>query len=289
MKRKRLKISMYVLAIILIAWIIFAQSCMKFRVSDSKAKEQFAAANVILYTETILSNGFNLHYAKTGNDTFPTLFFVHGSPGSWDAFSVYMKDKDLLAKFRMVSVDRPGFGYSQFGDAKNLANQSAIISLLPAHITNGKPVYVIGHSLGGPMAVKLVADNPGIFSGMILLAASVDPAEEAPEKWRGFLYNSPLQYLLPGAFRPSNTEIWHLKKDLPLLTRQFAAVTCDVWIVHGDKDKFVPVGNAEYAKKMLVNAKSVQTKILKNAPHFIPWDPWYKFIKEILVSLPQAK
>lgn len=280
---------MYVLAIILIAWIVFAQSCMKFRVSDSKAKEQFAAANVTLHTETILSTGFNLHYAKTGNDTFPTLFFVHGSPGSWDAFSVYMKDKDLLAKFRMVSVDRPGFGYSQFGNAKNLGDQSAIISPLLAHINNGKPVYIIGHSLGGPMAVKLVADNPGTFRGMILLAASVDPAEEAPEKWRGFLYNSPFQYLLPGAFRPSNTEIWHLKKDLPLLTKQFAAVICDVWIVHGDKDKFVPVGNVEYAKKMLVNAKSVQTKILKNAPHFIPWDPWYKFIKEILVSLPLTK
>jgi pimeloyl-ACP methyl ester carboxylesterase len=286
MKRNRFRKSMYIIAIILIAWIIFAQSCMKFRISDSKAKEQFAAENVTLYTETIVSNKFKLHFAKTGNDTLPTLFFVHGSPGSWDAFSVYMKDKDLLARYRMISVDRPGFGYSQFGDAKNLSAQSAIISPLLTYIKNGKPIYIIGHSLGGPMAVKLVADNPGIFKGMILLAASVDPAEEAPEKWRGFLYNSPFQYLLPGAFRPSNTEIWHLKKDLAPLSKQFASITCNVWIVHGDKDKFVPVGNADYAKKMLVNAKSVQVKILKDAPHFIPWNPWYKFIKEILVDLP---
>ena len=139
--------------------------------------------------------------------------------------------------------------------------------------------------MGGPLAVKLVADNPGTFTTMLLLAASVDPAEEPKEKWRGFLYKTPFQYLLPGAFGPSNNEIWMAKKELVPLAAQFASITCNVWIVHGDADKFVPVGNAHYAKKMLVNALSVQTKILPGAPHFIPWAPWYKYIKEILLNL----
>jgi pimeloyl-ACP methyl ester carboxylesterase len=276
---------MWISSSILVLWVIVAQSCMRFRISDSKAKKQFEEMGVNLYIETFKVNGFNLHFAKTGNDTLPTLFFVHGSPGSWDAFSVYMQDKDLLAKYRMVSIDRPGFGYSQFGDAKNLAEQSLIISPLLKHIANGKSIHIIGHSLGGPMAVKLVADNPGIFSTMILLAGSVDPAEEPKEKWRGILYNTPLQYLMPGAFRPSNNEIWMAKKELVPLANQFASITCNVWIVHGDADKFVPVGNAAYAKKLLVNAASVQTKILAGAPHFIPWEPWYKYIKEILLDL----
>jgi pimeloyl-ACP methyl ester carboxylesterase len=92
------------------------------------------------------------------------------------------------------------------------------------------------------------------------------------------LFSTPFQYLLPGAFRQSNNEIWMAKKELDSLAKQFASITCDVWIVHGDADTFVPVGNAAYAKKMLVNAKSVQTKILSGAPHFIPWAPWYTFI-----------
>ncbi len=276
---------MFIVLFFLAGWIIFAQSCMKFRISDSKAKEKFAKEAVLLYTETINTNGYNLHFAKTGNDTFPTLFFVHGSPGSWDAFSEYMKDKDLLAKYRMISIDRPGFGYSEFGNAKNLVEQSAIISPLLVYINNKKPIYIVGHSLGGPLAIKLVADNPTIFSGIVLLAASVDPAEEPKEKWRGLFYNSSLQYLLPGAFRPSNKELWDFKKDIIPLSKQFADITCDVWIIHGDKDKFVPVANAAYAKKMLVNAKSVQTKILLGAPHFIPWEPWYKDVKEVLMKL----
>lgn len=274
-----------IIGAILVLWLILAQSCMKFRISDSEAKQKFAANNVQLFTETIEVDGFNIHYAKTGNDTFPTLFFVHGSPGSWDAFSIYLRDKNLLSKYRMISVDRPGFGYSEFGNAKNLDEQSKLISPLLKILNNKKPIYAVGHSLGGPMAVKLDADNPGVFSGMVLLAASVDPAAENPEKWRPVLYKTPLKYFIPGAFRPSNEELWYLKKDLKDLAADFSKVTCPVWIIHGDKDKFVPVSNVDYAKKMLLNAKSVEIKILKDASHFIPWEPWYKDVKNVLMRL----
>jgi pimeloyl-ACP methyl ester carboxylesterase len=90
---------------------------------------------------------------------------------------------------------------------------------------------------------------------------------------------------LPGAFRPSNEEIWYLKKDLPPLANQFASIKSDVWIVHGDKDNFVPVGNAIYAQKMFLNASNVHLTILKGAPHFIPWKPWYKDVKAILLKI----
>ncbi|MDI9366628.1 MAG: alpha/beta hydrolase [Flavobacterium sp.] len=279
------KKSMISIAIILVVWVIFAQSCMKMRISDSKAQAEFKAANVPLQLQTVTNKGFQLHYAQTGNDTLPTLFFVHGSPGSWDAFKTYLQDTDLLKQFRMVSIDRPGFGYSEFGSAKNLQQQSNIISPLLQQLNNGHAIYVVGHSLGGPLAVKLVADNPNTFAGMVLLSAAVDPALEPKEKWRGFLLHSSLQIMLPGAFKPSNEELWYLKTDLVPLANQFASITCAVWIVHGDKDSFVPVGNVAYATKKLVNAKFVKTTILHNAPHFIPWAPWYKNVKKILLSI----
>lgn len=99
------------------------------------------------------------------------------------------------------------------------------------------------------------------------------------------MHNSPLKYFLPGAFKPSNDELWFFKKDVHQMAAALAAVQCDVYIVHGDKDKFVPVGNAAFAKRMLVNARSVSTTILKGAPHFIPWEPWYKDVKAVLLQL----
>jgi len=269
---------------LLVIWLVFAQCAMKFRIADSKAKENFSKEGVTLFTETIDANGSKLHYAKTGNDTLPTLFFVHGSPGSWMKFGKYLHDKDLLKKYRMISVDRPGFGYSEFGHVRNLQQQSTIISVLLKKLQNGKPVYAIGRSYGGPMITKLAVDNPGMFSGLVLIAAALDPAAEKPEKWRPVLYKTPLKYFVPGAWRPSNQELWYLKKELKGLDSCLGEITCSVHILHGDKDGLVPVSNAAFIQKKLVNAKSVSVTIIPGANHFVS-DNHYELVKAVLMQL----
>ena len=285
MKRKffrRLLIGFLLLITIL---LVVAQFIMKYRIPDSKAKEQFLKEGVILNTGSIKVDGFEIHYAKTGNDTLPTLFFVHGSPDGWITYKNFMQDKDLLTKYRMISIDRPGFGYSQFGDAKNLEDQSKLISPLVRSIQNGKPVYAVGHSYGGPVIVKLQVDDPNLFDGLVLLAGSVDPKEEKPEKWRYIMKIPPLKYFLPGAFRPSNTELIYLKEDLKELDKEWEKITCPVWILHGDKDSYVPIANVDYAKKKLTKARSVEVKILPGADHFIQRER-YGEVKDVLMKLP---
>ncbi len=283
MKRFFMK-SMLVFGIILIAWILFAQSCMTFRKADSEMKKEFEQKGVVLKTSTEKIDGRNIHYAQTGADSLPTIVFIHGTPGSWNAFSIYLEDKELLQKYRMISVDRPGFGYSDFGKAENLQRQSELMSPLLHKLDNGKPIYLVGHSLGGPMIILLAADNPGFFAGLVLISGSVDPAVEKPEKWRPLLFNTPLNLLVPGAFRPSNVELWYLKKDLVKLEQAYARINCPVYFIHGDKDTWVPPGNVSYAKKLLVNAKSIEELMLPGGNHFIPWTK-YKEIKEVLLRL----
>ena len=285
MKRKLSKRLLIGFLILITVWLIVAQFTMKYRISDKKAKEEFLKEGIVLDTGFIKIDDFNIHYARTGGDTLPTLFFVHGSPDGWIRYKDFMKDKDLLNKFRMVSVDRPGFGYSQFGDAKNLKEQSKLISEAARSIKNNKPVYAIGHSYGGPVIVQLQVDNTDLFDGLVLLAASADPKEEKPEKWRHIMKIPPLNYLLPGAFRPSNEELVYLKNDLKELDKEWEKITCPVWILHGDKDSYVPVVNADYAKKKLTKARSVEVNILKGADHFIPKER-YEDVKEVLMRLP---
>jgi len=156
---------------------------MKFREPDDKAKKEFEGLGIVLTTRSIHVKDFDLHFVQVGNDTMPTLFFVHGSPGSWNVFIQYLQDKDLLQRYRMISVDRPGFGYSEFNNVKNLDGQSEIIGGLLRSIQNGKPIFLIGHSLGGALIVKLHIDNPGVVSGLIILAGSLDPNAEKSESW----------------------------------------------------------------------------------------------------------
>lgn len=270
--------------IFLVLWLIMAQSCLKFRTSDTKALKEFDSAKVALTIRTMKAKHRNLHYVMTGNDTLPTIVFVHGSPGSWDAFKEYLKDKDLLKKYRMVSIDRPGFGYSDFGKAVNLQEESNIISLLFSELNNNKPLYLVGHSLGGPMIVQLAADNPNKIAGLVILSGAIDVKLEQPEKWRHVIMQFPLKYLIPGSLRPSNKELWYLKTDLIKLEPRFKEITCPVYILHGDKDPLVDYGNLAFGAKAFINSSKIDTITIQGANHFIPWQH-YDIIKKVLLGL----
>ncbi len=265
-------------------WLIMAQSCMRFRTSDSDATKVFNTAGVPLTIKVLKVGKHDLHFVMTGNDTLPTIVFVHGSPGSWDAFEDYLKDKDLLRKYRMISIDRPGFGYSNFGKALNLQDESTVISALFPYIKNKKPVYLVGHSLGGPMIVQLAADNPNSVDALVILAGAIDVSLEKSEHWRRTLKSFPLRYMIPGALRPSNDELWYLKTDLIKLKPRFTEIRCPVYILHGDKDPLVDYGNLAFGAKVFTNAAKVDTLTIQGANHFIPW-MHYETIKKVLLNL----
>ncbi len=279
-----MKRSFMIIGIILLLWLLMAQSCMKMRISDKKAKQQFNQAGLVLQTPVMKINGFPLHYAQTGSDTMPTLLFVHGSPGSWDAFKAYLKNKELLQHYRIISVDRPGFGYSDFGNAMSLAAQATILTAWMDSINNNKPMIIIGHSLGSPLAIKLAAARPQYTKTLVLLAGSQDPSLEKPEKWRPVLFKTPLNLLIPGALRPSNEELWYLKKDLVEMKPDYEKISCPVYILHGKKDMLVPYSNVAYTQTMLTKTDSVFITSFEKENHFIVWTR-EKEIVELLLKL----
>ena len=274
----------WVFLIFITCWIILAQSCMKFRITDNTAQAEFAQKGLHISFHYVKAGSVEIHYAKTGADTLPTLFFVHGSPGSWDAFKIYMMDTALIHHFRIISVDRPGFGYSDFGEARHLEEQAVMINNVILKENNQKPVHLIGHSIGGPVIVQMAQDHPGEFASLTLLAGSISPKDEPKEYWRYLFMYTPLRLLMPGAFKPSNNEIMYFKKDLYGIDTGYAVLQLPVTFIHGDADKFVPVKNVDYGKKKLVNDPGVKVIIIPGASHFIPWQH-FDIIKSHLLTL----
>lgn len=272
------------LLIFITVWIIFAQSCMKFRIEDSNARIEFEQKGLHINFQDLKVEGISLHYAKTGPDTLPTLFFIHGSPGSWDAFKGYMMDTSLLNHFRIISVDRPGFGYSNFGSAYHLEDQARVINKVIEKENNQKPVHLVGHSIGGPVIVQLAQDHPDEFASLTILAGSISPKDEPKEYWRYLFTYSPLGFLMPGAFKPSNNEIVYFKKDLYRIDAGYAVLNMPITFIHGDKDKFVTVKNVDYGKKKLLHNSNIKIIIIPGAGHFIPWEH-YDLIKAHLLTL----
>ncbi|MGB4845590.1 MAG: alpha/beta hydrolase [Ferruginibacter sp.] len=287
MSRKTKKRLKWGVLIFLSGWVIFAQSCMKFRITDSQAKTEFAKKGIDIqfYTETV--DGSSLHYTKTGVDTLPSLFFVHGSPGSWDAFKMYMMDSALLQHFRIISIDRPGFGYSDFGNARHLSDQAIMLNKIIEKENNNKPVHLVGHSIGGPIIVQLAQDYPREFASLTILAGSISPKDEPKEYWRYLFMYTPLRWLMPGAFKPSNDEIVYFKKELYRIDTGYAALQMPITFIHGDADKFVTVKNVAYGKEKLQHNPNVKFIIIPGAGHFIPWEH-YDIIKKHLLESAQS-
>ena len=48
-------------------------------------------------------------------------------------------------------------------------------------------------------------------------------------------------------------------------------IICKVKVIQGKKDDLVAPGNADFAKKMLVNAASVDFTLRDDMNHFVPW------------------
>ena len=279
--KNKIKIS---IVFLLLFYLVMCPSCMTMRISSKETKTFFATSQTNYKDSTITIDAVPIHYIETGNPNFPTLIFVHGSPGSWDAFRDYLKDTLLLKKFRMIAVDRPGFGYSNYRKAENLGTQSQLIEKFADKIKNSNSLYLIGHSLGGPLIVKMATEKPNDYKGLVLLAGALDPKAEKPENWRLAFKAKPIRYFVPGALLPSNDELWWLKEDLVRMEPNLKKITTDVIIIHGTKDDLVPYSNVAFMKREFVNAKSISVTTIKDANHFIPWEH-YQLIRDKLLEL----
>lgn len=250
---------------------MICHSCFTLRTSQKETKKYFSEHQLTYIDSTIFVKDLPIHYLQTGNPNQPTLFFVHGSPGSWDAYKSYLTDKQLVKKFRLIAVDRLGFGSSDFRNAKNLFEHSDYLSEFIKKIDNKQSITLVGHSYGGPLIVKLAIDNPKIIKKIVVVAGSLDPNLEKKENWR-YVFNAfPLKYLVPGALLPSNQELIYLKKDLFELEKQLPNLTSDVIIIHGDQDDLVPYDNVKFMKNKFIHANSLKTIDLKGKNHFILW------------------
>lgn len=273
MNFKRLSLRAFVIYCILLGVAQFFTGCMSFRLTPEETKKAFV--NEEFQPELLISTATErpINYVEIGNDTLPTVIFVHGSPGSWSAFVDFLKTDSLLKEVRMVSVDRPGFGYSGFGDAEeSLEKQAAYLKPIVAkQQQNGKQVILVGHSLGGPLIARMAMDYPELIDGLVFVAGSVAPELE-PARWYRYILDAPpVKYFIPKSFRASNFEILHLKEELELMLPLWKTIQQPCIVIQGEDDSLVPAANADFLKRKFINAEYLEIQKVAGMNHFVPW------------------
>jgi len=119
------------------------------------------------------SNGINWHYEIEGEGE--NLLFIHG----WGVDRRIWRQqlKYFSAYYRVISVDLPGHGKSEF---KKISLEDITRDLM--EILNRlrvKKLYVVGSSLGGMVALKLYELFPGVILKIVFVGAMPKFAKSA--------------------------------------------------------------------------------------------------------------
>lgn len=210
-----------------------------------------------------------IRYVTIGSDTLPTLFMIHGAPSSLSIYERYFIDTTFLQRFRMVAVDRPGYGYSGFGQPEpSIDKQADMLWPILQPLRNGKPLLIVGGSYGSSVACRLVMDHPGCADGLMLIAPSLAPGEEKMY-WFTYIVENPLvHWFIPRMFKSANTEKIHHREELTKMLPYWKSIDIPVTYLQGEKDRLIYTSNADFARKMLVNSPRLDISFLKNRPHF---------------------
>jgi pimeloyl-ACP methyl ester carboxylesterase len=199
-----------------------------------------------------------------------------------------MADTALLNHAQLITLDRPGFGASNFGYAEpSLIKQVALLEPILRERKNNRPSILVGHSLGGPFIARMAIDYPELVDGLVMIAPSIAPELEPYEWFRGPMATPFIKWLLPRSIRASNDEIYQLKPQLEDMLPLWKQITAPTIVIQGAKDSLVDPGNAEFARKMMINAPVKLVMI--EGDHFIPWSAPDKIRESVLELLTEYK
>jgi pimeloyl-ACP methyl ester carboxylesterase len=216
-----------------------------------------------------------LESGPAGGEKGPSLLFIHGAGGNasvWEEQASFFRGMS-----RVFRVELPGHGKSSgLGEAEIPAYAEWVRGFLASASSPG-PVVVIGHSMGGAVAIHLALDPPRSLLGIVLMGTGarlgVMPAifqllETDPE---GFFRTIDLV-----AYGPSVSE--ELKKrgtdmirecPIPVILKDFRA--CDRFdlkarlqeirlptlIICGEEDKLTPVKYSIFLNERIPGSRLV--------------------------------
>jgi pimeloyl-ACP methyl ester carboxylesterase len=96
------------------------------------------------------------------------VLLVHGQPGSgadWRNLA-----RLLVSDHRVVAPDRPGWGQNPL-PATGLAENAAALAGIVHACALSPPVTVVGHSLGGGIALELALHHPELVGAVVLIGS----------------------------------------------------------------------------------------------------------------------
>ncbi|RWM72047.1 MAG: alpha/beta hydrolase [Mesorhizobium sp.] len=135
-------------------------------------------------------DGNRIHYVETGEGR--PIVFLHGLGAQLHHFR-HTLFTSFGHGYRLIALDRPGSGNSvrAKGATGRLPEQAEIVRRVIERLGLEKPL-VVGHSLGGAIALTLAVGHPETISGIALLAPLTHMEPTVRETFGSLYIKSPL-------------------------------------------------------------------------------------------------
>ncbi|WP_312797951.1 alpha/beta fold hydrolase [Tianweitania sp.] len=135
-------------------------------------------------------NGSRIHYYETGEGR--PILMIHGLGGHYHQFRQPLMDA-IGPGYRMIALDREGSGHSTraSGQTGRLPEQAALIKAFIDKLQLDRPMLV-GHSLGGAVALQTAVNYPQSISGLALLSPLTQMMDALKPEFRRLYLPSPL-------------------------------------------------------------------------------------------------
>ena len=137
-------------------------------------------------------DGNRLHYVDRGRKDAPPLVLIHGLGGQMRNFAEPLLE-DLERDWRIILLDRPGSGWSIRAPraSSSLWQQADTVAKFIRALGLERPA-IVGHSLGGALALTIAAEHPDTVSRLALICPLTQEETTVPECFKGLEIRSPL-------------------------------------------------------------------------------------------------
>jgi pimeloyl-ACP methyl ester carboxylesterase len=129
------------------------------------------------------AGGARLHVQEAGPEGAPRLLLIHGASANLRELWGPLAD-EFSPLHRVIAYDRPGMGHSTRPrrGGETLAVQAKLAAEILAASGEGK-AFVVAHSLGAAVALRLALDHPHLVAGLVLIAPACNPYPGKPAWW----------------------------------------------------------------------------------------------------------
>jgi pimeloyl-ACP methyl ester carboxylesterase len=200
--------------------------------------------------QIVTVEGVRMHAVVRGKGR--DLVLIHGASGSVRDFTFALMPA-LAARYRVIAIDRPGLGWSDWADgADSIHVQARLIRGAAAALGASHPI-VLGHSYGGAVVLAWAVDAPETVAALVLVSAASHP-------WDGDLS---LFYKATGhpVFGPVVSTVLSAWVPADVVTRSTESVFAPQVAPAGYSEHFAPMMSL---RASVLRANALQRRVLKD-------------------------